>query len=51
MSDFDDDCDLDDDDEGAAGNVTNVDLSKSQTKILIVDDEPFTRALVKNLFS
>jgi hypothetical protein len=48
---FDDDCDLDDDDEGASGNVTNVDLSKSQTKILIVDDEPFTRALVKNLFS
>ena len=46
MSEFDDDCDLDDDEEGGTGNITNFD-NKSQTKILIVDDEDFTRALIK----
>ena len=49
MDDDFDDCDLDDDEEGGTGNITNFD-NTSQTKILIVDDEEFTRALVKNLF-
>ena len=50
MDDDFDDCDLDDDEEGGTGNITNFD-NTSQTKILIVDDEEFTRALVKNLFT
>ena len=50
MDDDFDDCDLDDDEEGGTGNITNFD-NTSQTKILIVDDEEFTRALIKNLFT
>ena len=47
--DFDDDCDLDDDEEGGANNFNAFD-NKSGTKILIVDDEEFTRTLLKGLF-
>ena len=49
MSDFDDDCDLDDDEEGGAGNIGAFD-NKSGTKVLLVDDEEFTRQLLKQLF-
>ena len=42
MSDFDDDCDLDDDEEGGAGDIGAFD-NKSGTKVLLVDDEEFTR--------
>ena len=49
MDNFDDDCDLDDDEEGGAGSMNAFD-NKSGTKILIVDDEEFTRQLLKQLF-